>query len=375
MHPSLTSANYDRRANVDPRIPLWLFIGPTNKSKSELIKHVTNGISTFGKTCALVFTRRSCWAEAWRGGTLISDNLARSASGTICCYGGDIVNAFYQLHLRKLGLLSPKLDYDTVLIGLDDELNTGSFVTLVQNDERLEVTYCIARVICTINPSHCTLAMDETLSRCIGEADTLILTNREGCKDSDIRAAQSILATVNPLAATFHADTPSFYKRPAWKIPLGGFSETAGQTLAYETGMVRVKGSSERTICFVGNLYNEAGTNTPEDAHITRAMRVNIPGELDIKNFFQVVDQLTRTLGTALLRLSVLLNISHTDYPISFEIIGGSLMQPAYGSNHRLDHSDICIIAKGLDTQQTLRAFEQCTRMAAVTDACLEAAI
>ena len=177
----------------------------------------------------------------------------------------------------------------------------------------------------------------------------------------------------NPLAAIFSSVDPSLYTFPAWNIPLGYFSENNGRTLGRDTGMVRLNGNDTKPICFAGNLYNMAGSNASDDSNLVRTMRISIPGELDIAAFMQVVDELTRSLGTQLLRMSALLNVRHLDRPISIEIIGGSLIQPSYGSGKQTGNSDICIIARGLNVKETWLALGQGACQTASTPARLEA--
>ena len=89
----------------------------------------------------------------------------------------------------------------------------------------------------------------------------------------------------------------------------------------------------------------------------------------------QVIDEMVRTLGTGLFRMSALLNICQAEHPSSFEIVSGSLIKPAYGSGQRYDRSDIYIAANGLDPRETHTAFGQYTWKVPSTGACCETAI
>ena len=118
-----------------------------------------------------------------------------------------------------------------------------------------------------------------------------------------------------------------------------------------------------------------AGKNTPDIEPVGRAMGISISGELDMPTCMQVIDERVRTLGSRLFRMSALLNVRHAEHPIPFEIVGGSPIEPACGSDQRYGQSGICITANGLDRRETLTAFEQCTWKVPATEACCEVAI
>jgi len=374
FYPLNIKAADDSRGTVDPRIPIWLILGPDGTGKDATIKRLGEDVQ--GENCALVFTNKAHWVRAWCGGTQIAKNIAQSPSGPICCFSGsDILDAFYQLHLRKLGLAAPKLDYECVLVSLGAECDTSHFVTTVQNNDRIDLTYRITRIVYAIDPRDCTRAIVENNAPLIGQADTLLLTGTDSCSSEDIDTARTMLTTINPLAAILSSDSPSLRAKPAWALPLGSFKQTTGQQAANQTGMVQINGPSETAVCFAGNLYNVAGWNSPSEALSIRAMRICIPGELDIAKYMQVVDALVQTIGRGLLRLSAALDVRHAEHQILFEIISGNMLQPAFNARHQRGASDICIIAAGLSVFDTYRALRGCAWETAATRTRFEAAI
>lgn len=374
--PPNTAASDETLEAVDPRVPMSLILGPDGVGKNALIEKMAQDAQADGENCAMIFTAKADWQRAWRGGALISNNIAQSTSGTICCFAdADIVDAFYRLHLLKLGLLTPKIDYNCVLVALGEGLDTATFVATVQNNDRIDLTYRIAGIVCAMEPHDCSQSMAEKNQQMIAQADTLVLTGTDNCSSEDIAAARRTLTSINPLAAIYVTGTLCLPRTPAWRIPLGSFKQADYPQLTQKAGMVQISTPGEAAVCFAGNLYNVAGWNSPTGMPPVRAMRICIPGELDIAKYMQVVDEMVRTIGKGLFRLSAILDIRHADYPILFEMISGNVIHPAYGLNRHTGSSDICIIGRGLNVQNTFRAFRECAWETAATKTRFEAAI
>ncbi len=366
--PLPVTADKNKQLPVDPRIPTLLICGVETSGKFRLITRITSDAIADGNACAIIFADEASWAAAWKGGTRISKNIARSNSGLVCCYAAsDMVDAFYQLHLRRLGLLSPKLEYDTILVSIDETLSAGWFVHAAQNNDRIDATYRIAKIVSVLDPISFKWNFEDFQANCVGEADTLILTSSGDLDEKDLTGMRSRLTMFNPLAAIFCSTHPSIRALPAWHIPLGYFSEDNGRSFSRETGMVRLNGGHTESTCFCGNLYNMAGTNSSDDSFTVRAMRISVPGEIDLSVFMQFLIDLMRSPESQLWRFSALLNVRNADRPISLEIVGGNLIRPSFEFDRQVEKSDICIVASGIDVKQTWRSVAQSTWQSSVS--------
>lgn len=363
-----------RRARVDPRLPIYVLTGARGSGKSTLITRIVRTAPSHTRY-AVLYTDRASWARASAQGRAIAPDIVRSPSGAVCGFAGDdIVNAFYQLHLRKLGLLSPRLDFDGVLVELAAGLETESFTALAQNDVRLDATYRIARILCVVDVSRRRRLLMDVPARRIAEADTLVLSHGDRCSPDAVPAACADLGALNPFAAVVESGPYAPDADHAWCVPLGHLGESSARQLIRDGGLIRLSDPHRSAFCLVGNVHNNPRSNRPDDALPLRALRISLPGEVDVMMIMRVIEELRRSLGANVARLSAVLNVRHADYPIALEMVGGTLHGPSYASDRRCDGSDIIILAHGLDAKAAFRAFGRCSRQAAVAAGRIEVA-
>jgi len=350
------------RAGVDPRLPIYLVTGEGGASKLALLERFAN-CDQRETPYAFVITDPSSWSAISAGGERIlpTPEMVRISSGKVCCYGGDDpVHAFHQLHLRKLGLLSPSLDYDAVVVDVGAQFETGNFSAVVQNDTRLDVTYRIAGILHAVDAGGQSIRKDASRQRWIGEADTIVLTQTEECDADSLLAITTTVSSLNPLAAIEEIDTLQADSFHPWRIAPGDFNDYGAERLARETGMVQVSRPGEPISVTVSNLYGDARSNEPDGQAVGRAMRVHIPGEVDLSAVMRSIETLCISYGPDLLRLSAALNARHADHPVAIDVIGGTLLHPSYHSREPRTDSDISIVARGLDIPAAVREFRQC---------------
>jgi G3E family GTPase len=366
-----------RKASIDPRIPIYLVTGATDESKFALLERIA-GRASLGTPYAFAITNSHCWKTLSDDGETVAatPDMVRMVSGEICCYAADdLVHALYQLHLRKLGLLSPKHNYEAIVFELDMRLETGTFAAVVQNDTRVDATYRIARILYAVEAGDCAPNNDDRHLRRIGEADTIILTHTDVCDAATLRATRSMISSHNPFAAIEEIDNYQLDACRPWRIRPGEFSENDVDRLCSETGIVRPNGLGDSVLALASNLYNEAFYNESQNRPASRAVRIIIPGELDLMAVMQAIEELSEMLGPDVLRLYAVLNVRNADYPISIEVVGGTLLHPAYHSQESRKDSDICIAARGLDVRKAVKTFQQCSWESAANLARLEAAV
>ena len=124
---------------------------------------------------------------------------------------------------------------------------------------------------------------------------------------------------------------------------------------------MKPNGLGDSVLALASNLYNEAFYNESQNRPASRAVRIIIPGELDLMAVMQAMEELSEMRGPDILRLYAVLNVRHADYPISVEVVGGTLLHPTYHSQESRKDSDICIAARGLDVRKAVKTFQQCS--------------
>lgn len=364
-------------ADVDPRIPVTLVTGGARAAKAALLDRMA-GRGSRGTIYAFSIMDPRLWRSLSKDAETVAGapGIVRLPSGHICCYAGDDpVAALYQLHLRKLGLLAPQFAYDAVLFEVGHDVETGSFVAVVQNDTRLDLTYRIAQVLHVVDPSAWPFRRDEKQSRWIGEADTIVLGAPESGDAGGLRAARAAVLSLNPLAAIRTMDDViGAMARPA-SLASQRMSNGDAAELARETGMVRLDEPEFCLSALASNFHNDARINAPSDQPPLRSLRLRIGGEVDVAAVLQAIKHLCCDYGRNLLRLSAVLNVRHAEHPVALDVIGGTLLHPSYCSGQLREESEICVVVRGLDIAWLLNAAKRFGRRSTDTQARMEAAI
>jgi len=357
---SETGQAFDRGA-VDTRIPLYLVTGPASRAKAALFQRFTQRPKG-GTVFALALMDQRSWNVASAHAAAISNtpNIVRTPLGDTCIdAGADPVDAINQIHLRRLGLLSPSLAYDAVLFEVGQRIDTGAFAAVVQNDTRIDVTYRIAGIIHPVEIDDFPFRNNPGEMQRIGEADTIILTGVPDNDDGSTTRAAAAISSLNPFASILTIEDFT-HVRP-WRLAPGEFSAAAAERLCHDQGMVTLPDIDDCITAVANNFYNDPRSNETPDAPL-RALRIHMRGEADLMAFMQAVSELCAVHGADTLRLSAVLNVRHAEHSVVVDVIGGTLLHPAYHSNTRRSDCDICILGRGLDVAQILEAFSWCRR-------------
>lgn len=365
-------------SSVDPRIPVYLIVGDSGTAKSCLVQRIVDS-NTQCEPAAFVAMDRASWQIASRYTEPISAEpmIIRAATGHICIDGGaDPVDAIYQLHLRKLGLLKPQLDYETLVLEVAGGVDVGGFVAVVQNDTRLDVTYRIAGILHAVDARENTIPFDERQEHYVGLADIVLVTNAARHRSHDYSATTDKISSVNPFASI--RDFGDFKLR---EIDSGRRSDhfcavrpnRKERQRPYGTVALRRTGSSSRVIA--SNLYNARHRNMAPESPPVRGLKMSMPGSVDIMDFMAVVKGLSETLGRDLLRMTAALSVRNVDHAVAIDVIGGTLLHPSFHDCGGAEQSVFCLIARGLDIERTVSSIEDCAVDGVHMKARLEAAI
>lgn len=360
LSPKQVYSPEHERASVDPRIPLYVFTGASNPAKIAAMQNVSDAFRD-GDAGALIVTGPESWAAMEvLSKEIIAPDMIRCPDGQIACFAGaDIRYALYQLHLRKVGLLEPRIDYNIVLIDLDVEYHLRELAASVLNDDRIDASYRLARIIAVVPERSCDAQLDHAERARIAAADTVFISGSESTRTEDHQSAEHIAAALNPLASIVYSDRFNLHLGKPWRVPLGGFRKNDVPSITSQTGMILLNDDGRPAFCLTSNLYNDARRNHADTATL-RALRMVIAGQMDLPRFCLVLNDLIHAYGQQLLRLSAIVNAKHSERPMAFDVIGGILVRPAYASNSTMESSDICIAAPGLDAKETFRIFSDC---------------
>ena len=368
----------DQRSEVDPRTPICLVIGAGSDERRDPVTH---------ETLRDVYPTEFVFAVAdpgeWRrmsaasgGMTEITTDIAVDEAGRILAnVESDPVRALYQLQLRRLGLLESSLEFSGILVDLGGRFETGSFVSVVQSDERLDLTFRIAQIICLVELNECLETPTAAFRRKIAEADTIILNDREVDTEIALSMAKDRIASTNPFAAVYALSKFQPDNSMPWRNAPGDFNHGSLKEITRETGITRLTASGYSCAAYASNFFNEAFSNAPDSPPPNRALRLRLPGTVDLTRVMRTLGDLLAVYGTDLHRFRAVLNVRNAEHPVAIDVMGGTLLHPAYHASAPRRCSDIYIIAKGLDVHRTLRAFEVCNWQHAATEGELGAAI
>jgi G3E family GTPase len=373
--PSPAVSHLNERASFDPRIPIHIVTGPAGREKAALVERIAGPVRA-QNAYAVVLTASESWTRLAQHGERIAPDMIRIPNGAVVCFGGsDIRYALYQLHLRKLGLLTPCIEYERVLIDLGTDYHAGDLAALVLNDDRIDASYRLEEIATLVSARTSYQALTTEDQTRIAEADTILICNASPSEPDSTLLAQCAITSLNPLARVARSEAFFPHQAPAWQIPLGAFREDHAAALASRTGMIRFGQERDTLLGFVSNLYNNARSNSPEEMPALRVLRMRIDGGIDLPRFIHVIEDLIQTFGAQVLRLAAMINVPNADFPIVFEVIGGTLLRPVYGTGGQRQGSDICIIARGLDAREAFRAFGRCVRSDPKMGAAMEVAL
>lgn len=355
------ASNYDSRAAVDPRIPVYLLTGLASNAKSALINYFAQ--RRRGKLAfALSLMHRCLWRIALAGATDLSrsPDIARLRSGDLCIDAGpDPAHALCQLHLRRLGLLAPSLAYDAIILDVGNSHSAASVAAVMQSDPRLDVTYRIAGIIHAVAVHDGRIKNNPSEVEAIGEADTIVLVHGSNKETGAIGVTTDAVRSLNPLTSVISIDQFDVEDLQSWNLAPGNYSKYEGLRMCHEDGLVALSGDNLAVVSVASNVHNDRSSNAASSDPL-RALRIHMQGDVDMMEIMCAVQELCAVYGRDALRLSAALNVRHADYPVAIEVIGGTLLQPAYHSDKPRTDSDICILGRGLDVPRTLAAFSRC---------------
>lgn len=372
-----STATEDRRSAVDPRVPVYLVTDACGRDRPRRkAREVASGLCP--PDCALAVADREQWRRlsVASNATEIAEDIALAASGrVIACLGDDPVRTFSQLHLRRLGMLAPALDYTGIVVDVGRRFDVGSFIAVVQNDARLDLTFRVVQIICATDVGTCLGRPGDRFRRMIGEADTVTLVSDGSSGPAELDVAKARIASLNPFAAMYVPGNPREVLRAPWRVAPGQIDDRSLGHLSRQTGLVRLTGEGEALAAWASNLFNDALCNDAAEAPPNRALRMRLPGAVDLMAVMRVLDDLLATHGGGLHRLCAVLNVRTADHPVVLDVMGGTLLHPGYHARERRTDSDICLVARGLDVARAVEAFRSCAWQHTATEAALSAAI
>ncbi len=353
----------DGRAAVDPRIPVYLLTGPAGSAKTAVVERLLCRRRE-NMTFVLALMDRPLWRVASASATYLSrsPDIARLRAGDLCVDANlHPAHALCQLHLRRLGLLAPSLAYDAILFDVGDGWHAASVAAAMQSDPRLDVTYRIAGIIHTVDVHDRRIKDDPPRVETIGEADTIVLVHGNNEETSAIRDATGTVRSINPLATVISIEQFDVEDLHPWNLPSGNFSKDEALQLCREGGLVALSGDNPAIVSVASNVHNDRSSNAaPCDP--LRALRISMQGDVDMMQIMCAVQELCAVYGRDALRLSAAVNVRHADFPVAIDVIGGTLLHPAYHSDKPRIDSDICMVVRGLDVPRILAAFSRCVR-------------
>lgn len=342
------------QGDADPRIPVYVLTGTDNAAARTLLGALARRA---GVVCL------ATQPETWRGLAVRADAVAADVPMARMVGGGLGVDAtgghlgaLYQLHLRFLGLLRPRLDYAAVVIEIGSRADCGAVVADFQSDTRLDLAFRIAGVIHArggASARGCPSAVEEYR---IGAADTVVAL----CC-GDLAAVRRAVGAINPLAAVASAEGFDPGRSGPWRTRPGRFSAEAARRMCRETGAVALEGRRPGDVIVGGNLHNPRDTNRPTGV-TTRSLRLALPGQIDLMAFMDAVHRLGQRHGRELLRLFAVLDVPHADRAVAVEVIDGVLLNPAFSNAEVRSGSDIAVIARDLEVRQTAELLGACRR-------------
>jgi len=184
---------------VDQRIPITVLSGFLGAGKTTCLNRVLTDPEA-GRIAVIV----NEFGEIGIDGDLVSsasEDMLELKNGCICCASkDDLVKTIYELFMRKVGALEPRIEFDKLLIETTGIADPTPLAQIFYTDMQLNLSYRLDAIVTMVDLKHVVqqLQASDEARKQIAMADKIILNKRDQVDEATYEAALAAVRRLNP---------------------------------------------------------------------------------------------------------------------------------------------------------------------------------
>jgi G3E family GTPase len=183
---------------MDQRIPITVLSGFLGAGKTTCLNSILADPDA-GKIAVIV----NEFGEIGIDGDLIlsaTEDMLELNNGCICCASKDLITTIYELFMRRVGALEPKIEFDKVLIETTGIADPTPLAQIFYTDMQLNLSYRLDAIVTMVDLKHVTqqLQASSEVRKQLAMADKIIFNKRDLVDDAAYEAAVAAVRRINP---------------------------------------------------------------------------------------------------------------------------------------------------------------------------------
>ncbi|MHB0805645.1 CobW family GTP-binding protein [Stutzerimonas nitrititolerans] len=184
---------------MDQRIPITVLSGFLGAGKTTCLNRVLTAPEA-GRIAVIV----NEFGEIGIDGDLVSsasEDMLELKNGCICCASkDDLVKTIYELFMRKVGALEPRIEFDKLLIETTGIADPTPLAQIFYTDMQLNLSYRLDAIVTMVDLKHVVqqLQASDEARKQIAMADKIILNKRDQVDEATYEAALAAVRRLNP---------------------------------------------------------------------------------------------------------------------------------------------------------------------------------
>jgi len=291
--------------------PVTVLTGFLGSGKSTLVNRMVRD-PRFADTAIVV----NEWGEAPIDHALVresNENIVTLAGGCICCrVAGDLVGRLRELHFQRASGIVPR--FRRVLIETTGLADPAPLLATLIEMPVVAARYALAGVVTTVDAEHGarTLDLHAEAVKQVAVADRLVLTKVDRVEDAAVVELESRLAALNPAA-------------PILRSRLGD----ADPARLFDAGLHRLDGPPDAAGWLAAGAYRSFAPRGNHDPNIASFVWT-LDAPVDAEDFGAALETLVELLGSRILRMKGLVNVSGREGPMAVHAVQHTLYPPAW---------------------------------------------
>lgn len=356
---------------MDQRIPITVLSGFLGAGKTTCLNRVLTDPEA-GRIAVIV----NEFGEIGIDGDLVSsasEDMLELKNGCICCASkDDLVKTIYELFMRKVGALEPKIDFDKLLIETTGIADPTPLAQIFYTDMQLNLSYRLDAIVTMVDLKHVVqqLAASDEARKQVAMADKIILNKRDLVDDETYEAALAAVRRLNPSCPI---ETTTYAELSAAKVmDLSLFDpNTKESAVATWIGENEEAHGHEHDHAVCGpDCEHDSGTHEHTGRHgdiVSVSFREE--AALDYGELMLALSEFTEEYGDNLFRIKGLLQFGNDSRPVILQGVQQVYSPLTYAESWPGDAPDsrLVLIGKGLQRDAILRRLFLCKAQATAT--------
>jgi G3E family GTPase len=184
---------------MDQRIPITVLSGFLGAGKTTCLNRILTDPDA-GKIAVIV----NEFGEIGIDGDLISsatEDMLELNNGCICCASkDDLITTLYELFMRRVGVLEPKIEFDKVLIETTGIADPTPLAQIFYTDMQLNLSYRLDAIVTIVDLKHVAqqLQFSSEARKQLAMADKIIFNKRDLVDDAAYEISVAAVRRLNP---------------------------------------------------------------------------------------------------------------------------------------------------------------------------------